>query len=108
MNGQVLWVEITNGGDFSLRNIPFGVISYDRATSPRPAIGDYALDLRIFASAKGFDEFPNTLKVIACFDGDQVVIRGWCRDAEERVGFGTCTGVVLDPWPRDVEQELFR
>ena len=28
-------------------------------------------------------------------DGDEVVIRGWCRKGDLRIGFGECTGQVL-------------
>ncbi len=32
-------------------------------------------------------------------DGDEVVIRGWCRRGELRIGFGECAGVVTPATP---------
>lgn len=32
-------------------------------------------------------------------DNDEVVIRGHCQNDEVRIGFGTCTGVVLPAKP---------
>lgn len=50
------WLEVSPGSDFSLANLPFGIISTTKDTSPRPAValGDWALDLRKFAEAGGF------------------------------------------------------
>ncbi|KAJ4323790.1 hypothetical protein N0V94_001710 [Neodidymelliopsis sp. IMI 364377] len=50
------WFSIPRGSHFSLANIPFGIISTASSTSPRVAvaIGDYALDLEVFAANNGF------------------------------------------------------
>lgn len=32
-------------------------------------------------------------------DGDEVIIRGYCRKGEIKVGFGECSGVVLPAVP---------
>lgn len=50
------WLHIPNGCHFSLANIPFGIISHGQEQSPRPAIaiGDCALDLKIFTEHNGF------------------------------------------------------
>lgn len=57
------WLEIPSGSDFTLSNIPFGIISHDRLVEPHPgvAIGDHVLDLRIFAEAGGFSRLPGGL-----------------------------------------------
>ncbi|KAH6677263.1 hypothetical protein B0J14DRAFT_506675 [Halenospora varia] len=57
------WLSLPKGTHFSLANIPFGIISTACNAGPRPAIaiGDFALDLSIFASRNGFSELP-TLK----------------------------------------------
>jgi fumarylacetoacetase len=62
-------LEIPMGSDFSLSNIPFGIISHDRLVDPHPAvaIGDYVLDLRIFAEAGGFSKLPGGLPSIDAF-----------------------------------------
>ena len=61
------WVEIPAGHCFSLANIPFGVISYEDAPEPRVAvaIGNHALDLKVFADGHGFDGLPNHQPIIA-------------------------------------------
>lgn len=50
------WLSIPRGSHFSLANIPFGIISSATSASPRVAvaIGDYALDLHVFAANNGF------------------------------------------------------
>jgi fumarylacetoacetase len=50
------WLSIPSKSPFSIANIPFGIISTAANKTPRPAvaIGDNALDLRIFAENKGF------------------------------------------------------
>ncbi|KAG9678336.1 fumarylacetoacetate hydrolase FahA, partial [Aureobasidium melanogenum] len=50
------WLSIAADCHFSLANIPFGIISTRTRPTPRPAIaiGDYALDLDLFASHNGF------------------------------------------------------
>ncbi|KAK5163178.1 hypothetical protein LTR04_002719 [Oleoguttula sp. CCFEE 6159] len=50
------WLPIESDSHFSLRNIPFGVISTPSSPTPRPAVavGDQALDLSVFAAHNGF------------------------------------------------------
>ena len=54
------WLDIPAGSLFSLANIPFGIITTPASSSPHVgvAIGDYALDLAVFASSSGFSECP--------------------------------------------------
>ncbi|GAB7363928.1 hypothetical protein MBLNU230_g4490t1 [Neophaeotheca triangularis] len=50
------WLEIDANSHFSLANIPFGIITSTRdpAKHPAVALGDYALDLHVFAQENGF------------------------------------------------------
>lgn len=50
------WLEVSPSSHFSLANIPFGIISTSADSTPRPAvaIGDHALDLKVFSQEKGF------------------------------------------------------
>lgn len=50
------WFSIPADSDFSLANLPFGIISHTHAPTPRPAIaiGTQALDLQLFTSSSGF------------------------------------------------------
>ncbi|KAM0329421.1 hypothetical protein ACHAQA_004728 [Verticillium albo-atrum] len=61
------WLEIPLEHCFSLANIPFGIISYDGAQEPRPAvaIGNNVLDLKVFAAGQGFADLPDSQPVIA-------------------------------------------
>lgn len=54
------WLDIAADSHFSVANIPFGIITTPVSSSPHVAvaIGDYALDLFIFASSGGFAECP--------------------------------------------------
>ncbi|KAL4932819.1 fumarylacetoacetate hydrolase FahA [Aspergillus undulatus] len=54
------WLQIPKNSPFSLANIPFGIISSSKITSrvPAIAIGDYALNLDVFASSGGFSQLP--------------------------------------------------
>jgi len=59
------WVSISPDSDFSLHNIPFGIITSRNSQSqkrPAIAIGDYALDLHAFSSANGFSSLPSFSK----------------------------------------------
>lgn len=46
------WIEVAEGHDFPIQNLPFGIISIN-GSNPRPAvaIGDYAVDLKELAAA---------------------------------------------------------
>lgn len=50
------WLEVSPRSDFSLANLPFGIISTQKDTSQRSAValGDWALDLRAFTNSGGF------------------------------------------------------
>jgi fumarylacetoacetase len=52
------WLPIPPRSHFSLANIPFGIISTEKDSSPRPAvaIGDHALDLSTFSRDGGFSK----------------------------------------------------
>lgn len=62
------WLSIPPTSDFSLANLPFGIISSD-GSSPRVAIaiGESALDLEAFAKGDGFSKFPQVLQHISVF-----------------------------------------
>jgi fumarylacetoacetase len=50
------WLPIDPLSHFSIHNIPFGIISTSAHAQPHPAaaIGDYALDLKVFTEGSGF------------------------------------------------------
>lgn len=54
------WLDIPADSHFSLANIPFGIIATPASSSPHVgvAIGEYALDLSVFAEHSGFSECP--------------------------------------------------
>ncbi|PHH83081.1 hypothetical protein CDD82_3616 [Ophiocordyceps australis] len=54
------WLSIPSKSHFSLANLPLGIISTQNDASRRPgvAIGDYVLDLRVFAAHGGFAAAP--------------------------------------------------
>lgn len=54
------WLQIPRESPFSLANIPFGIISSAKSTArvPAIAIGEYALNLKAFASSSGFSQLP--------------------------------------------------
>lgn len=58
------WLAISPDSHFSIANIPFGIITTSSDATKRPAIaiGDYALDLKAFASAGGFEHSPEIQK----------------------------------------------
>ncbi|KHN95020.1 Fumarylacetoacetase [Metarhizium album ARSEF 1941] len=58
------WLNISPDSHFSVANIPFGIISTasDATRRPAVAIGDYALDLKEFASGGGFSASPDIQK----------------------------------------------
>ncbi|KAG6132898.1 hypothetical protein E4U12_003009 [Claviceps purpurea] len=64
------WLSISQDSHFSLANIPFGIISTSADTTKRPAIaiGDYALDLKAFASAGGFSSSSDIQKHVSVFN----------------------------------------
>ena len=63
------WISGTAESDFSLANVPFGIISTAARKDPRPAvaIGDSALDLRVFAANSGFSELPSIQESLSVF-----------------------------------------
>jgi fumarylacetoacetase len=50
------WVPVSQDSPFSIANIPFGVITTQKTQKPHiaVAIGDHALDLKLFADGDGF------------------------------------------------------
>lgn len=54
------WVSIPSRSHFSLANIPFGIITTNSNSTPRPAIaiGENALDLLVFSNGGGFSKLP--------------------------------------------------
>ncbi|MCJ1287868.1 hypothetical protein MMC26_007220 [Xylographa opegraphella] len=63
------WIPIPAESHFSVANIPFGIISSEARSKHRPAvaIGEYALDLEMFAAGGGFAEMPSIQKELAVF-----------------------------------------
>lgn len=63
------WLPIPPRSHFSLNNIPFGIISTPTTKTPRPAvaIGDYALDLAVFAANSGFYQLPSIQPHLSVF-----------------------------------------
>jgi fumarylacetoacetase len=55
------WLPIPENSDFSLANIPFGIIRSKFSDEHRPAIpiGDHILDLKAFSTAGGFRELSS-------------------------------------------------
>jgi fumarylacetoacetase len=55
------WIDIPTQSDFSIANIPLGIISTRDAPERRPAtaIGNYVLDLKSFAARGGFLGLPS-------------------------------------------------
>lgn len=68
------WLEIAPQSDFSLANIPFGVVSTRADSSRRPAIaiGDWALDLRAFKDAGGFSDLRSAVQDYSVFVHDSL------------------------------------
>lgn len=60
MSALKSWIEVPKGSHFSLRNIPFGIISTPSNNFQRPAvaIGSSVVDLKEFATGGGFAELP--------------------------------------------------
>jgi fumarylacetoacetase len=58
------WLPIPENSEFSLANIPFGIIRSKYSDDHRPAIpiGDYVLDLKAFSNAGGFSGLSSFLK----------------------------------------------
>lgn len=64
------WLAIPPESDFSLSNIPFGIITSRNSRDqkrPAVAIGDHVLDLLAFSQAKGFSGLPSIEKHIDVF-----------------------------------------
>jgi fumarylacetoacetase len=63
------WLPISPTSEFSLANIPFGIISTKSDLSPVPAIaiGDWALNLSVFAHGNGFSPLPQINPHIGVF-----------------------------------------
>lgn len=68
------WLEIAPRSDFSLANVPFGIIStkIDPTRRPAIAIGDWALDLRAFKNAGGFADFGSGVRDLSVFTNDSL------------------------------------
>jgi fumarylacetoacetase len=64
------WLSFPSDSHFSLSNIPFGIITskYSQAEKrPAVAIGDHVLDLKAFASEKGFSALPSITEHLSVF-----------------------------------------
>lgn len=63
------WLAVDDKSHFSVHNIPFGIISTDSDSTPRPAvaIGDFALDLRGFTEGNGFSALSAVQPHLAVF-----------------------------------------
>lgn len=65
------WLPIPASSDFSLSNIPFGIItSRESREQKRPAvaIGDHVLDLLAFSKRSGFSELPSLANYLNVFE----------------------------------------
>lgn len=64
------WLDIPAGSDFSLINIPFGIVTYSGASTPRVAvaIGDQVLDLVVFSEFDGFAGLADIQPYLHLFD----------------------------------------
>ncbi len=58
------WLSIPLSSQFSLANIPFGIIRTTSNSTPRPAvaIGEHVLDLSLFAAQNGFARLPSSIQ----------------------------------------------
>ena len=64
------WLDIPLESDFSLSNLPFGIITSKYSqTERRPAvaIGDHVLDLKAFAAGNGFSALPSLQDNLSVF-----------------------------------------
>lgn len=63
------WVPVPAQSHFSPANIPFGIVTTAGSTTPRPAvaIGEYALDLDVFARRAGFAKLPSIYSQLSVF-----------------------------------------
>ena len=61
------WLQIPASSNFSLANIPFGIISTSTRDQPRPAVavGEHALHLEDFANGGGFSDLDVDLSVFS-------------------------------------------
>ncbi|KAG6011231.1 hypothetical protein E4U43_008464 [Claviceps pusilla] len=68
------WLSISPDSHFSIANIPFGVIttSSDATKRPAVAIGDYALDLKVFSTAGGFSSCPEIQSHVSVFASESL------------------------------------
>lgn len=59
------WVEVAEGSDFPIQNIPFGV--FQTKSNPKPrictAIGEYVVDLAVLADMSLFDDLDMPIEV---------------------------------------------
>jgi fumarylacetoacetase len=64
------WLETAPESRFSLANIPLGVATFPGSESPAlaTAVGDFALNLAVFASANGFSQLPDIQSHIDVFN----------------------------------------
>ncbi len=49
------WIEVPDGSDFPIQNIPFGIIAYNDMARPATRIGDHVVDLSVLADFGYFD-----------------------------------------------------
>lgn len=68
------WLDIPKGSHFSLKNLPFGIISSPSDASLRvaTAIGTHVLDLRAFSRHGGFASLPEIQGRTSVFDQDSL------------------------------------
>ena len=61
------WFVIPAASEFSLANLPFGIITSSNKDTPRPAvaIGDHCLDLKDFAAGGGFSKLDIDVSVFS-------------------------------------------
>lgn len=59
--------------------------------------------LELSGGGKQEVELSSGAKRVFLADGDVVTIKGWCSKDGVRVGFGECTGQILEPWKSGYE-----
>jgi fumarylacetoacetase len=64
------WLDVASDSRFSLANLPFGIATFPGAEKPAvaTAIGEYALNLAVFAANDGFSQFAEVQGHIDVFD----------------------------------------
>ena len=100
-------LEATSGGQEALHLKPYHVQSMQSELGPSCKGGASEAWSNDGAGDDGNDDEGDSLRRVWLEDGDEVVLRGWCRPREGRIGeaisFGECRGIVLPSHQRFVK-----